>query len=207
MRPNEHYNMLTNYFVEVDDIYGNSPSPSFPEWRPINKHKFTLGEIKIEEGELVFYGPGHYVGKTAEYIRLAIKTNNLTEDIDKIILTLYIPLNVVIQQLYDECEKDSKLIGHISNKYTSHNELFNALASYFQRICLIPVIYGKDIKSGELRQITKDEFSRMYFDDEGSSLYYHSDKRKKYTDLYIKRENYWEAIEGVKEELKKMKMD
>lgn len=132
----------------------------------------------------------------------------MEEDINKIMIELYITLKEVIQELYDDCEKDpilAEIIAYIREKFSSHNELLNALASCFEHIIFIPVIYGKDTQSGELKQILQEEFAKMYFDNEGSSLYYYSGNVRKYTDVYIKRENYWQAIEGVKEELKKLK--
>lgn len=68
LNPNQQYDKLGRYFIEVDDIYGKSPSSIFLGWKTINNDKFYTGAIKIEKGELVFYGPGNYVGKTPEYI-------------------------------------------------------------------------------------------------------------------------------------------
>ncbi|MFZ0052263.1 MAG: hypothetical protein WAK96_10860 [Desulfobaccales bacterium] len=79
------YNKLAKLFVEVDDIYGKSPSLEFTDWRVINKNKLISGAIVIEQGELVLYTPGGiYPDDILEYIGLAIKKDRLKEDIDKI---------------------------------------------------------------------------------------------------------------------------
>src|SRR5208337_5598457 len=52
---NTHYSRLTKYFVEVDTIYGKSPSSAFVEWRIINKTKFNSGEVRMENGGIVLY--------------------------------------------------------------------------------------------------------------------------------------------------------
>ncbi|MFI5331142.1 MAG: hypothetical protein ACHQ2F_08935, partial [Desulfobaccales bacterium] len=50
-------------------------------------------------------------------------------------------------------------------------------------------VYGKNMQSDELMQISSDQFNRMYFDNEGSSLYSYHNRVKIYTDLYIKRDH------------------
>jgi hypothetical protein len=202
---NNHYNNLTNEFVKVDKyIYGKSPSGNFIEWIIINENRFTSGKVKIENGELVLYSPGTYIEDTPEYGALAIKKDNLSKDIDKIMDKLYIPLKEVIINLYDECRKDpilSPIITHIRERFSSQNALLNTLAFYFKHT-LYSQLYGKNIQLGELTRIDTDQINRMYFDNEGSSLYSYLDRAKIYTDLYIKRDHYYlMAIEIFKQRL------
>jgi len=200
---NTHYSRLTKYFVEVDTIYGKSPS-AFVEWRTIDKAKFTSGKVKMEQGELVLYSAGTNADKTTEYIGLAIQKDNLSKDIDKIMLDLYIPLREVMQKFYDECENDpilSPIIAYVEVKLLSHNGLLNILAFYLTYKYFLPV-YGRNIQSDKLMPIHIDQINGMYFDNEGSSLYSYRDRVKKYTDLYIKKDSFWEfASEVFKQEL------
>lgn len=194
------YNTLANYFVEVDDIYGKSPSSSFREWRTINKDKILLGEIKLEEGELVLYGPGNYVGKTPEYIGLALKKANLIEDIGKIIANFFMSLKEAVQKLYDKSNERPLfkrfIEKSITGQFPTRNEVWRVLANHFVSNSSID-IYGKDKYSSELRIINKGQFGSMYFDNEASDLYMLDGKEPVYTDISVKKEEVERAITEI----------
>ncbi|MGA9755051.1 MAG: hypothetical protein WBV23_07895 [Desulfobaccales bacterium] len=199
LRPHEQLVYLSKYFVEVDDIYGKRSSSSFTDWEKISKDKLTLGEIKVE-GELVLYGAGNYVGKEPDYIDLAFKKKNLSENIEKIRRSIFIPLKEAVQQLYIECERrplcNSFLKEHIMSEFTSPNDVWDYLAELYFQCTSIP-IYGKDTYSNELREIDKSCIGNMYFEDEVSSLYILIGKKQQYTELSIRRDEVERAIKEI----------
>ncbi len=200
LRPHEQLSDLVKYFVEVDDIYGKSPSQSFTDWIIINKAKFILGEIKIEEGEMVFYGPGNYVDKTPDYVSLAIRKGNVTDDINNIIDSFFILLKDATEQLYNECRKrplcNRFLEEHIVGQFTTRNEAWRVLADHFVYNSSIN-IYGKDKYSTELKEINKDRFGSLYFNNEASDLFIFDSKEPTYTGISVKKDEVKRAIREI----------
>lgn len=200
-RPTYLYNKYTKYFANVDTIYGYSPSGHFKERRIISEDKFIVGTIKIEEGELVLYGPGNYVGKTPEYVGLAIKKDNLKDDIEKIIINLTIPLSNIIQTLYEECQEHyllNKFLDiYIRNISINKNDILNQLARQYAYISVF-LIYGEDSYTNERKQIPKEIINNLWFADGGSSLRSSYDNELKYIKLFIKSKDHDYAIAQAK---------
>jgi len=202
--PNKQYLECARYFAEVDTIYGNSPSQFFKEHRPISNDKFTLGYIKFEQGELVLYGPGNYVGKTPEYIALAIKATNLIQDIKAIIESMVVPLSTAIQYLYDECDQNPILKKYIKEQlggdYKSRNEIWNDLADHFVEYTIIS-FYGKGKYSTEFRKIhIRNHLGNYEFYDEASSVSLY-DVNEQYTNISIDKRFVRGTIEMIKQRM------